>query len=268
MTTPLRTFFGLFTLTLALGFPRPAAAFVGVDRGELLMELVPGKGASATITVTNGGDTKSAVALSIDDFAIEGGRPVFNSQPHARALARRLAVFPTSFDLAPGEAREVRVLLEPGVDANESGTHWAVIFMQTSRLADMVPPGGDRQVQVKLVERVGVFVFADAQPEPKPLPDDVAVTALVREGEVLKLSVRNPSPYLRMVRDGYVLVTPLKGGAAQRWPLQVFRLLPNSTVQTEIVVPAAAVGLGRCNVLVALDYGSADLVAGEQEFTF
>lgn len=268
MKTPLRMFCGLVALAVAVFSPRPAAAFVGVDRGEVLLELAPGKGASATVTVTNGGDTKSAVSLSIDDFAIEGGRPNFNSQPHARGLARRLSVFPTSFDLAPGESKEVRVLLDPGVEANESGTHWAVIFMQTSRLADMIPPGGDRQVQVKLVERVGVFVFADAQPEPKPLPDDVAVMALARDGEVMKLSVRNPSQYLRMVRDGYVLVTPLKGGAAQRWPLQVFRLLPNSTVQAEIAVPAAAAGLGRCNVLVALDYGSADLVAGEQEFTF
>ena len=268
MTPPLREISGWVALVVALLAPLPAAAFVGVDRGEVLLELVPGKGASASITVTNGGDKKSAVSLSIDDFEIKGGRPEFNSQSHARALARRLSVFPTSFELAPGEAKEVRVLLEPGTEANVSGTHWAVIFMQTSRLADVVPPGGDRQVQVKLVERVGVFVFADAQPEAKPLPDDVAVTALKRDGEVMRLSVRNPSPYLRMVRDGYVLVTPLKGGAAQRWPVQVFRLLPNSTVQAEIGVPAASAGLGKCSVLVALDYGSADLVAGEQEFTF
>jgi P pilus assembly chaperone PapD len=268
MSTPLRSLFALVALGCSLVFPSSALAFVGVDRGEVLLELVPGKGASASVTVTNSGETKSSVSLSVDDFAIEGGRPNFNSEPHARALARRLSVFPTSFDLAPGESKEVRVLLDPGAEASASGTHWAVIFMQTSRLADMVPPGGDRQVQVKLVERVGVFVFADAQPEPKPLPDDVAVTSLVRDGEVMKLSVRNPSQYLRMVRDGYVLVTPLQGGAAQRWPLQVFRLLPNSTVQAEIAVPATAAGLGKCNVLVALDYGSADLVAGEQEFTF
>ncbi|MEO6244185.1 MAG: hypothetical protein ABIQ12_02010 [Opitutaceae bacterium] len=255
-------------LAATLAAPAPLSAFVGVDRGELLLELVPGKGASSTITVTNSGDSKSTIALSIDDFAITAGRPDFNSQPHPRALARKLTVFPTSFDLEPGQSREVRVLLDPGEGPFEAGTHWAVVFVQTSRLADMIPPGGDRQVQVRLVERVGVFVFADSRPEPRPLPDDVAVAALTCESGVLKLSVKNPSHYLRMVREGYVLVTPLTGGAAQRWPVKIFRLLPDSTVLAEIPVPAAAAGLGRCNVLVALDYGSPEMVAGEQEFKF
>ena len=91
---------------------------------------------------------------------------------------------------------------------------------------------------------------------------------LTFEDGVLKLDVKNPAQYLRMVREGYVLVTPLSGGAAQRWPVQVFRLLPDSTMHAEIPVPPSATGLGKCNVLVALDYGSKDLVAGEQEFKF
>jgi len=254
-------------VALLVGVPS-LSAFVGVDRSELLFELVPGKGISSSVTVTNSGEAKTSVTLSIDDFAISAGRPDFNSQPHPRALARKLTVFPANFDLGPGESREVRVLLDPGQGPFESGTHWAVVFVQTTRLTDMVPPGGERQVQVRLVERVGVFVFADARPERRPLPDDVAVTGLTHESAVLKLSVRNPAAYLRMVREGYVLVTPLSGGAAQRWPVQVFRLLPDSTVTAEISVPASAAGLGRCNVLVALDYGSADMVAGEREFTF
>lgn len=268
MTPSLPRTLGLAVLLAFFAASEALGAFVGVDRGELFLELVPGKGAASTFTVTNGGDTYSTVSLSIDDFAIAGGRPDFNSQPHPRALARQLTIFPTNLELAPGESREVRVLLDPGQGAFEAGTHWAVVFMQTTRLADMVPPGGDRQVQVRLVERVGVFVFADARPEPRPLADDVAVTALQFEDGVLKLAVKNPSKYLRMVREGYVLVTPLGGGAAQRWPVQVFRLLPDSTVRAEIPVPPSAAGLGRCNVLVALDYGSTEMVAGEQEFTF
>lgn len=257
----------IFLLVLAAA-PARLPGFVGVDHSELLFKLEPGKGAAATVTVTNSGEELSTVSLSIDDFAIADGKPNFNSQTHPRALASRLTVFPTTFDLKAGESREVQVLLDPGDGPFDPGTYWAVVFVQTSRLTDMVPPGGDRQVKVRVVERVGVFVFADAKPEPRPLPADVEVVGLERQEGRLLLAVRNPSRYLRMVTEGYVEVTPLNGGASQRWPMQTFRLLPGSLVRHEIPVPESAVGLGRCNVLVALDYGAEELVAGEQEFEF
>jgi len=255
-------------MLLFLIAPAALEGFVGVDRGELLFKLVPGQGAASIVNVTNSGTGLSTVSLSIEDFRIADGRPDFNSQAHSRALADRLTVFPTNFELKAGESREVQVLLDPGDGPFESGTYWAVVFVQTSRLADMVPPGGDRQVQVRLVERVGVFAFADAEPEPRPFPADVEITGLEKSDKGLVVSVKNPSRYLRLVTEGYVLATPLDGGAAQRWPMQTFRVLPGSVVQTEIPVPESAAGLGRCNVLVALDYGAEELVAGEREFEF
>ena len=257
-----------FSIVTVLASPAALMGFVGVDRGELLFSLVPGKGAASTVNVSNSGTELSTVSLSIEDFGIKDGKPDFTSQAHSRALAGKLTVFPTSFELKGGESREVQVLLDPGDGPFEAGTYWAVLFVQTSRLADMVPPGGDRQVQVKVVERVGVFVFADADPEPRPLPADVEITGLVKSGKNLVVSVKNPSRYLRLVTEGYVLATPLNGGAAQRWPMQTFRVLPGSVARAEIPVPDTAAGLGRCNVLVALDYGAEELVAGEQEMEF
>lgn len=262
--------FRIWTILLILLTTAPArlAGFVGVDRGEILLRLAPGQGADATVTVSNNGTERTTVSLAIDDFAIVDGQPDFNSRPHDRALAGRLTVFPTSFGLEPGASREVHVLLDAGDGPFEAGTHWAVAFVQTSRLAEMAPPGGERQVQVRLIERVGVFVFADAEPEPRPLPADVEIIGLERTEGRLYLSVRNPSRYLRMVAEGFVLVTPLGGGPPQRWPMQTFRLLPDSLMRIEIPVPESAAGLGRCSVLVALDYGAEDMVAGEQEFEF
>jgi P pilus assembly chaperone PapD len=266
MSRAFPAFFSALALLFAMA--APLDAFVGVDRGELLFTLAPGQGASNRVTVTNSGTERSTVSLAIDDFAIVDGKPVFDSQAHGRALAARLTAFPTSFELEPGASREVQVIMDPGDGPFEPGTSWAVLFVQTSRLADMMPPGGDRQVQVRLVERVGVFVFADAEPEPRPRPSDVEIVGLERaEGKML-LAVRNPSRYLRLVTEGYVVVTPLDGRPAERWPVQTFRLLPESLMRHEIPVPASAVGLGKCNVLVVLDYGAEDLVAGEQEFEF
>jgi P pilus assembly chaperone PapD len=255
-------------LALLFATAAPLGAFVGVDRGELLFTLVRGQGASSRVTVTNNGQERTTVSLAIDDFSIADGKPAFDSQAHGRALAARLTAFPTSFDLEPGTSREVQVIMDPGDGPFEPGTSWAVLFVQTSRLADMVPPGGDRQVQVRLVERVGVFVFADAEPEPRPLPSDVEITGLERADGKMFLAVSNPSRYLRLVTEGYVVVTPLDGRPAERWPVQTFRLLPDSLMKHEIPVPPSAVGLGKCNVLVVLDYGAEDLVAGEQEFEF
>jgi P pilus assembly chaperone PapD len=251
-----------------LGCASTAMGFVGVDRGEILLPLQPGKAASGVVTVTNSSAVRTTVSLSVDDFAIENGRPAFNSNSHPRALGKRLTVFPTSVDLEPGASQQVRVILDPGPGPFTAGTYWAVVFVQTSRLQEMLAPGTERQVQVRTIERVGVFVFADAEPERKPLPSDVEITGLAVATDKLVLTIRNPAKYLRIVTDGAVLVTPHRGGAAQKWPISTFRLLPESMLSVDVPIPAAAAGLGRASVLVTVDYGAPDLVAGEQEFTF
>jgi P pilus assembly chaperone PapD len=260
-----------FLLALALAAaPLLASATVtiGVDKAELITDLAAGEKRILKLTVTNSGSEATPVTVYPEDWQIINGAPDFNNQTHPRALGRRVTVAPTNFDLAPGAAQEVTVVVDAGTDPFTAGSYWSAVFVQTARLAPPPPTAAGRGAQMRIVERIGVLLFADSAPEPKPLPADIAITGIKRTPTGLGVAVRNPSPYMRLASSATVSLTPLSGGQTQTIPLRAFRLLPGATQEIAIDLPAAVAGLGRTSVLAVIDYGAQDLVVGEARLTF
>jgi P pilus assembly chaperone PapD len=245
-----------------------ASVTIGVDKAELITDLARGEKRVMKLTVTNSGTDATPVTVYSEDWQIARGEPDFNNQTHPRALGGRVTVSPASFDLSGGASQEVTVVVDAGSEAFLAGSYWAAVFVQSARLAPVAKGGADRGTQMRIVSRVGVLLFADNAPEVLPLPADVEITGIKRTTDGLSISVKNPSPYMRMASSAVVSVTPLAGGETTKIPLRSFRLLPGSTQEIAVELPATVTGLGRSSVLAVIDYNAQDLVVGEARLTF
>lgn len=254
----------LSTLALAAGALRADHSF-GVDRTELVTDLVPNGSRTLRFTVNNPGSEAQPFTVYAEDFNIADGAPVFGQKPGPRALAAKITVFPASFDLKPGESREVVVTLAPGAGPFTAGSYYAALFVQSSRLTDAAP--GANGSRIVVARRLGIYFIADCQPESKPLPADVAMTALTLTPAGVVLRVNNPSPYVRFVTNGSLQVTSLEGGKPVAIPVRAFRLLPETETTIETPVPAK-VKAGEANVLAVVDYGAEELLVGEARLKF
>ncbi len=237
----------------------------GVDRTELVTDLVPNASRTLRFTVNNPGSEVLPFTVYAEDFNVADGAPVFGQKPGPRALAAKLTVFPASFELKPGESREVAVTLAPGAGPFTAGSYYAALFVQSSRLTDTAP--GANASRIMVARRLGVYFIADSQPESKPLPPDVTMTALTLTPAGVVMRIKNPSPYMRFVTNGSLQVTSLGGGKPTAIPVRAFRLLPNTETTIETPVPAK-VKAGDANVLAVVDYGAEELLVGEARLKF
>jgi len=179
-----------------------------------------------------------------------------------------VTVAPASFDLAPGASQDVTVVVDAGPDPFIAGSYWSVIFVQSARLAPAEAGTTGRGAQMRIVERIGVLLFADSAPETKPLPADVTISGIKRTAQGLDVSINNPSAYMRQVSSALVTLTPFTKGETTKIPYHSFRLLPGTTTQIAVALPALVNGLGRSSVLAVIDYGAQDLVVGEDRIIF
>ncbi len=245
-----------------------AGVTIGVDKAELITDLAAGEKRMLKLQVTNSGSDATPVTVYSEDWQIAAGEPEFNNKTHPRALGRKVTLTPASFQLAAGASQDVTVVVDAGTEAFIPGSYWAAVFVQSARLAPEVAGTGDRGAQMRIIERIGVLLFADNAPEAKPLPADIVITGIKRTPEGVSISVKNPSAYMRLAASAVVSVTPLSGGETKKIPLPAFRLLPDSTQEIAVALPADVVGLGRSSVLAVIDYNAQDLVVGETRITF
>jgi P pilus assembly chaperone PapD len=260
-------------LLLALAFAAaPLLSFagvtIGVDKAELITDLAAGEKRVLKLKVTNSGTDATPVTVYSEDWQIASGEPNFNNQTHPRAIGRRVTVSPASFELTGGASQDVTVVVDAGSETLLAGSYWAAVFVQSARLAPAPTGTVDRGAQMRIVERIGVLLFADNSPETLPLAADIEITGIKRTADGLTISVKNPSAYMRLASSAVVSVTPLAGGETTKIPLRSFRLLPSSTQEIAVELPATVTGLGRSSVLAVIDYNAQDLVVGEARLTF
>jgi P pilus assembly chaperone PapD len=247
--------------------PARAELSFGVDQTALVTDLAAGTTRVLRFNVNNPGTETIPFTVYTEDFEIASGAPVLSNNAGPRSLAARITPFPASFELKAGESREVALTLDAGPGPFTLGSYYAAVFVQSSRLTEPLATDAPRVSRVNVVRRLGIYVFADHQPESKPLPPDVVMTALARTENGVSLKLKNPSPYVRFVGSGSLQLTGINGGKPLAIALRPFRLLPESESTTEVPVPAK-VEPGDTNVLAVLDYGAAELLVGEQRMKF
>ncbi|HEY6854263.1 MAG TPA: hypothetical protein VI139_08445 [Gemmatimonadales bacterium] len=256
--------FGLAAFALWAAAPRPVAAQLSVDKLEMSIERRAAAPDVGAFTVTNESDSVVQARIYLMDWSREeSGELRFTAVGSVpQSCARYVQVFPLSLRLPPHTSQAVRVGLA-GADSLPTAC-WSIAFVEVANA------GAGTGRRIDYITRIGVKIY-------------VIPPGLAKDGEVEEMAiVRAPTGAARAKADtsrDHVTVAFRNSGGL---PLIVkgtveFRRIDNSvaahdTVQTVPVLPGArrrinvplpALASGHYIALVLLDFGGAEVAAGQ-----
>jgi P pilus assembly chaperone PapD len=246
---------GLLTLAaLSLVATGRAAGQVSVDEAELFLN--PGSGKTVgSFNVTNEGTGTAQVTIYMLDWDRQenGEHRFLPSGQLPNSCSPYLQVFPQSLRLPPGGRQAVRVGLT-GADSLRAAC-WSIAFVETSTLQS----GSGRQITY--VTRLGVKIY-------------VLPSGLAKDGTVEDIVVQPGDSGRRQIaiafRASGGLPVWVRGTIEYRRPdntialtdsVPEFPVLPGALRRVTVPVPPLA--RGSYVALALLDYGGAEIAAGQ-----
>jgi len=220
---PLRRAARALRVLLAAAALAPAAASGGdLDVSPVNVEL-SGKVRTALLSLRNGDGAPARYQLRAYGWAQkpDGAMDLTPS--------RELVVFPPLLELAPGEARNVRI----GTDAAPAGTErtWRLFIEELPRAET-----AEDAARVKVLTRVGVPVFlAPATPVERG-----ELAFLGRDGARVRLAVRNTGTVRLRPRSVRLALLAADGTSVLERSLDVWYVLAGGERVYEVDVPAEA----------------------------
>ena len=241
------------------------AAALRVDQLEFDITADPGETVALSLQVQNIDDEPTSVEVYTGDWRrLPAGDHLYlepGTLPQSASPWIRVA--PSEFMLDPEERTTLRFTVTVPEDAPMEGTHWGMIFIESS--GRPATAGSN----VLIVQRVGVKVYVAprralqrdgvverVEVQRTPEGDEVAVSALFKNTGRVPL---NPEGTVRII-DG-------SGKVVAEGKLPPFPVLPGDSNLFRINLPVGTLAAGRYAVIAALDYGDAQLVGGQANLT-
>jgi P pilus assembly chaperone PapD len=271
---PLRS--GALLLAAALCVPGDRAhAQLTVDALELFVTTPDSTDVVRTVRVRNDGSVRIQAEVLTEDWERDevGTNRFLPLGSHARSCREALTVFPGTVALEPGEAATLRVRVAGGAPAC-----WGVVFL--AHRTTMANEGR----QLSYTVRTGVKVYVepvravrDGAIEAMTLRTDAVDSSAASDGAItpsettlrtatgpaLDVVFRNLGQAQLTVR-GTLEVRRDDDTSAWREEMPAFPVLPEARRRVTVSLPALPPG--RYVILALLDFGGAELVAGQLEY--
>jgi P pilus assembly chaperone PapD len=264
-TSLLRSGALLLAVTLALPAAR-AHAQLTVDALELFVTTPDSAGVVRTVRVRNDGTSRIQAEVITEDWERDelGTNRFLPLGTLAQSCRDAVTVFPGTVALDPGEAATLRVRVAGGTPAC-----WSVVFL-AHRTTTM-----NEGRQLSYTVRTGVKVYV----EPERAVRDGAIEAMTLRADApvdsspadslraaapaLEVLFRNLGQAQLAVR-GTLEVRRDDDSTAWREEIAPFPVLPDARRRVTLALPALP--RGRYVILALLDFGGAELVAGQLEY--
>jgi hypothetical protein len=217
--------FGLAAFALWAAAVRPAAAQLSVDKLELSIERRTASPDVGAFTVTNETDSVIQGRVYLMDWSREeNGELRFVALGSVpQSCARYVKVFPLSVRLPAHASQAIRVGLE-GADSLPA-VCWSIAFVEVAN------SGSGTGRRIDYITRLGVKIY-------------IVPPGLAKDGEVEDMGFRR-----------------IDNSVAAHDTVQSFPVLPGA--RRRINVPLPALTSGHYIALVLLDFGGADVAAGQ-----
>jgi len=196
----------------------------------------PGATGRSRITVTNNSTTRQGFSVDFGDFsATASGKSQFSKKGvESRSCADWLTATPAVFELDPGEAQDVSVILDVPADSVAFMARWAVAYVRLRPPANNdTGSGSGLNVQVNQSYRFGVYVF---QTPPNATDSRGEITGLTFENNLFTIKMKNAGETF-LTCNSYIELTNLSTGETQRVNTRGFTMLPALSRNTVFKIP-------------------------------
>jgi P pilus assembly chaperone PapD len=259
-------------LVLILGFVM--AQLIGVSQSasvspsRLYYNVAPGSYKSQKLRVTNNGTKAQTFTVNFANFNSPGnkGKSVLDTSRNSEhGMADWLTASPSFFEVAPGETKDVEILLQLPNTPDANTVRWAVASVKLARENKGQGEKGENITGMSIIPTFS-FVIHLFQTPPNVNFKEVVVEKFYRDSlnsndsiTILKMEARNTgdaiancAPYLDMVN--------LKTGEKSTVKGKGFTMLPGGVREVAIQLPSD-LPKGEYNILGIVDYDSETDVA-------
>jgi P pilus assembly chaperone PapD len=237
---------------------------VSVSPPTVRFNLKSGTSQSKNIKITNDTDFPKTFQIKAQDYRAEDiNREAQTSivpEDYKYGLKKWLYVTPSLVTIQPGQKANINVLLD--VPAGDEFAHaaWSLIIIDEvkDRQELNVPTAGNNGMGLGIVPSMGFGIFVYQNP-PNVKNNAVELTGYTIDAAKKKITMKASNK-----GDGigfctyYVELLNMATGETFKMPFQTATLLPGST--RELVIELPALSSGSYNALGVLDFGSKEYV--------
>jgi P pilus assembly chaperone PapD len=249
----------------------PAVAVAQLEVDQLELYLVPRSptGSMRVFNVSNESEKPVQASLSFADWdrAEDGDNRFYPPGTMRQSCRDMVRVFPAGLRLEPHARQAIRVSLA-GADSLHAAC-WSILFVEVNQ--PQAATAGGRNITY--VVRTGIKVYV----EPEGLPRDGVIadiqvrphtqrpsaTAPDTSRQELEVAFRNSGGLSTFTR-GTLEVRRLDNSVAAKIPIAEFPVLPGAL--RRVVLPLPPLPAGRYIALALLDFGGAEVAAGQIDF--
>ncbi len=239
-----------------------------VSPSRLYYNVSPGNYKSQKLHITNNGTKPQTFTVNFANFNSPGnrGKSVLDTNTRTEhGMADWLSASPSFFEVAPGETKDVEILLQLPNTPDANSVRWAVASIKLARENKGTGEKGSNITGMSIIPTFS-FVIHLFQTPPNVTFKEVVVEKFYRDSTnmndsiiTLKMESRNTgdaivncAPYLDMVN--------LKTGEKRNVKGKGFTVLPGGEREIQFTLPTD-LPKGEYNILGVVDYGSETDVA-------
>ncbi len=255
---------GIVFMLMALFVWDAQAQKISTSPTRINFKVQPGASGRSRITVTNNSNDRQGFNVTFGDFntSISGKSQFSDKGVESRSCADWLSASPAVFELDPGEAQDISVIMDAPADSSALLARWAVAYVRLRPAADQDQgTGSGLNVRVNQSYRFGVYIF---QTPPTATEAKGEIIGLNYEDYLFTIQMKNAGETF-LTCNSYIELTNLSTGETQRVTTKGFTMLPALSRNSVFRIPAETPS-GRYSVLAVMDYGNRDEVeAAEME---
>lgn len=251
-------------LSAVLGMPATASAQISVDELEVFLRPDAAETRSGVVRVTNNSDKTVQAMLEIHDWDRDstGGNRFHALGTLPNSCKQKLRAFPMSLRIEPGKTEALRVNFE----GDAATSCWGIIFIQSNE----PPRTSSGQSQITYIIRTGVKVYVEPRAAERVGDIDDVVLTTTRASEAdstrvpaLGVVFRN-SGKAHLKPKGAIELRDENNNAVGKLEIAEFPIAPGGVRRHVVALPKLPAG--RYVALALLDYGGAEIAAGQHEF--
>jgi P pilus assembly chaperone PapD len=248
---------------------------VAISPSRLYYKVAVGEYRTQEVTLTNSSKTKQAFTVSFSDFepvGINGKSSFMKKGESENSCSQWLSATPSFFELEPGQAQKVKVLIQVPSTPDANKVKWAAMQVKLTKEKNSSDSNDKNSIGLGVTETFQFVVHIFQSPptvtyRSAEISSFREITTLTDTARFVAIMVKNTGEAI-LDCASYIELTNLQTGTEQRYKPFAFTLLPGAEREVKFSVPRSQ-PKGKYSLLGVIDYGSKENVqAAEIEMVF